>query len=110
MITDVSLGLLYLIVDRFRSWLMLLVAAQRRPKTSSCSSYATRSQYCAEPTQGLACGAGEPGQPAAGVGGRGLLHPRADAVTPAVFAAGGFFLAADKVLAKYEMLAAHWPM
>jgi hypothetical protein len=38
----------------------------------------------------------------------GLLHPRADAVTVAVFAAGGFFLAADKVQVKYEMLRAHW--
>jgi hypothetical protein len=38
----------------------------------------------------------------------GLLHPRADVVTAAVFAAGGFFLAADKVLVKYEMLRAHW--
>jgi transposase len=37
----------------------------------------------------------------------GLLHPRADAVTAAVFAQGGFFLAADKVQVKYEMLRAH---
>ena len=33
----------------------------------------------------------------------GLLHPRADAVTTAVFAEGGFFFAADKVQVKYEM-------
>ena len=37
----------------------------------------------------------------------GLLHPRADAVTAAVFAEGGFFFAADKVQVKYEMLRAH---
>jgi len=37
----------------------------------------------------------------------GLLHPRADAVSAAVFAQGGFFLAADKVQVKYEMLRAH---
>lgn len=37
----------------------------------------------------------------------GLLHPRADAVTAALFAEGGFFLAADKVQVKYEMLRAH---
>src|SRR3954447_2038473 len=37
----------------------------------------------------------------------GLLHPRADAVTAALFAHGGFFLAADKVQVKYEMLRAH---
>jgi hypothetical protein len=49
MITDVSLRLLYLIVDRFLSWLMLLGRATSSKK-SSCSSYATRSLYCAEPT------------------------------------------------------------
>jgi hypothetical protein len=37
----------------------------------------------------------------------GLLHPRAGAVTAALFAEGGFFLAADKVQVKYEMLGAH---
>jgi len=38
----------------------------------------------------------------------GLLHPNPDAVTAAVFVAGGpFFLAADKVQVKYEMLRAH---
>jgi transposase len=37
----------------------------------------------------------------------GLLHPRADAVTAALFAHGGFFLAEDKVQVKYEMLRAH---
>ena len=51
--------------------------------------------------------AGEPGQPAAGTGGGGLLHPRADAVSAELFAHGGFFLAADKVQVKYEMLRAH---
>jgi hypothetical protein len=50
--SDVSLRLLYLIFDRLLSWLTL-VAAQRRPKTSSSSSCATRSWYCAEPTRGL---------------------------------------------------------
>ena len=44
----------------------------------------------------------------------GLLHPRPDAVTATLFAHGGFFLAADKVQVKYEMLRAHlldgvWP-
>ena len=34
----------------------------------------------------------------------GSLHPRADAVTAALFAEGGFFFAADKVQVKYEML------
>jgi len=38
----------------------------------------------------------------------GLVHPRADAVTAPLFAAGGFFLAADKVQVKYEMLRAHF--
>ena len=38
----------------------------------------------------------------------GLMHPRAGAVTAAAFAAGGFFLAADKVQVKYEMLRAHF--
>ena len=37
----------------------------------------------------------------------GLLHPRTDAVTATLFAQGGFFLAADKVQVKYEMLRAH---
>lgn len=37
----------------------------------------------------------------------GLLHPRADAVTAALFTEGGFFLSADKVQVKYEMLRAH---
>jgi transposase len=37
----------------------------------------------------------------------GLIHPRADAVAAALFEAGGFFLAADKVQVKYEMLRAH---
>ena len=37
----------------------------------------------------------------------GLLHPRADAVTAELFTRGGFFLAADKVQVKYEMLRAH---
>ena len=37
----------------------------------------------------------------------GLLHPRPDAVTATLFAQGGFFLAADKVQVKYEMLRAH---
>jgi transposase len=38
----------------------------------------------------------------------GLVHPRAGAVTAPAFAAGGFFLAADKVQVKYEMLRAHF--
>jgi hypothetical protein len=37
----------------------------------------------------------------------GLMHPRAEAVTAALFSSGGFFLAADKVQVKYEMLRAH---
>jgi transposase len=38
----------------------------------------------------------------------GLVHPRPEAVTAAVFAAGDpFFLALDKVQVKYEMLRAH---
>ena len=37
----------------------------------------------------------------------GLRHPRPDAVTATLFAQGGFFLAADKVQVKYEMLRAH---
>jgi transposase len=38
----------------------------------------------------------------------GLLHPHPEAVTAAVFRDGGsFFLAADKVQVKYEMLRAH---
>ena len=38
----------------------------------------------------------------------GLVHPRADAVTAPLFSSGGFFLAADKVQVKYEMLRAHF--
>jgi hypothetical protein len=39
---------------------------------------------------------------------QGLLHPHPEAVTAAVFAGGGpFFLTADKVQVKYEMLRAH---
>jgi transposase len=38
----------------------------------------------------------------------GLLHPNPGAVTAALFGGdGGFFLAADKVQVKYEMLRAH---
>ncbi len=37
----------------------------------------------------------------------GLVHPRAGAVTAPLFASAGFFLAADKVQVKYEMLRAH---
>src|SRR5213080_436351 len=37
----------------------------------------------------------------------GLLHPRPEAVRAPLFAEGGFFLAADKVQVKYEMLRAH---
>ncbi len=37
----------------------------------------------------------------------GLVHPRADAVTAALFSSAGFFLPADKVQVKYEMLRAH---
>ena len=37
----------------------------------------------------------------------GLEHPAPEAVTASLFAAGGFFLAADKVQVKYEMLRAH---
>jgi transposase len=36
----------------------------------------------------------------------GLVHPRVDAVSAPLFG-GGFFLAADKVQVKYEMLRAH---
>ena len=38
----------------------------------------------------------------------GLVHLRAGAVTAPLFAGGGFFLAADKVQVKYEMLRAHF--
>ena len=38
----------------------------------------------------------------------GLVHPRAAEVSAELFAAGGFFLAADKVQVKYEMLRAHF--
>jgi transposase len=37
----------------------------------------------------------------------GLVHPRVDAVGAALFGDGGFFLAADKVQVKYEMLRSH---
>jgi transposase len=37
----------------------------------------------------------------------GLVHPRIDAVSAPLFGSGGFFLAADKVQVKYEMLRAH---
>jgi transposase len=37
----------------------------------------------------------------------GLLHPHVDAVRATLFVPGGFFLAADKVQVKYEMLRAH---
>lgn len=37
----------------------------------------------------------------------GLVHPRIDAVSAPLFGAGEFFLAADKVQVKYEMLRAH---
>ena len=37
----------------------------------------------------------------------GLVHPRAEGVTAPLFSSGGFFLAADKVQVKYEMLRAH---
>lgn len=40
--------------------------------------------------------------------GHGLVHPRPEAVSAALFAGGAsFFLAADKVQVKYEMLRAH---
>jgi transposase len=37
----------------------------------------------------------------------GLEHPALETVDAPLFAAGGFFLAADKVQVKYEMLRAH---
>lgn len=37
----------------------------------------------------------------------GLEHPSPEAVAAPLFSAGGFFLAADKVQVKYEMLRAH---
>jgi transposase len=37
----------------------------------------------------------------------GLVHPRVDAVVAPLFDDEGFFLAADKVQVKYEMLRAH---
>jgi transposase len=37
----------------------------------------------------------------------GLMHATPDAVGAPLFAAGGFFLAVDKVQVKYEMLRAH---
>src|SRR4051794_2705963 len=37
----------------------------------------------------------------------GLVHPRVDAVAAPLFDEGDFFLAADKVQVKYEMLRAH---
>jgi hypothetical protein len=51
MIADVSLRLLYLILDRILSWLVLL-GRTSSSKTSSCSSCATRSLYSAEPSRG----------------------------------------------------------
>ena len=41
------------------------------------------------------------------LGESGLLHPNPAAVHAPLFATGGFFLAADKVQVKYEMLRAH---
>ena len=42
------------------------------------------------------------------LGESGLLHPNPESVAAPLFAAGaGFFLAADKVQVKYEMLRAH---
>jgi transposase len=38
----------------------------------------------------------------------GLVHLRAEEVTARLFAGAGFFLAADKVQVKYEMLRAHF--
>jgi transposase len=38
----------------------------------------------------------------------GLVHLRAEAVTAPLFTESGFFLAADKVQVKYEMLRAHF--
>lgn len=38
----------------------------------------------------------------------GLVHLRPEAVAAPLFSAGGFFLAADKVQVKYEMLRAHF--
>ena len=49
MIIAVSLRLVYLIFDRLLHWLLLL-GRTSSSKTSSCSSYATRSPYSAEPT------------------------------------------------------------
>jgi len=37
----------------------------------------------------------------------GLVHPHAEVVSAPLFASSGFFLAADKVQVKYEMLRAH---
>ena len=37
----------------------------------------------------------------------GLVHPHVGAVAAPLFAGGGFFLAADKVQVKYEMLRSH---
>lgn len=43
-----------------------------------------------------------------GLESQGLVHPRAASVTAALFVAGDpFFLAADKLQVKYEMLRAH---
>jgi transposase len=40
---------------------------------------------------------------------KGLLHPRPEAVSAPLFCSGGpFFLAADKVQVKYEMLRSHY--
>ena len=49
MITDVSLRLLYLIVDRFLSWLMLLGRATSS-KEIELLVLRHESLYCAEPT------------------------------------------------------------
>ena len=52
-------------------------------------------------------GGGERGEPVAALEQAGLVHPRAEAVTAALFSSAGFFLPADKVQVKYEMLRAH---
>jgi hypothetical protein len=50
-IMGVSLRLLYLIFDRLLHWLLLLARTSSSKRTSSCSSYATKSRYSAEPTR-----------------------------------------------------------
>jgi len=50
MIVNVSFRLLYLVFDRLLGWLLLL-SRTPVPRTSSCSSYATKSPYSAEPTR-----------------------------------------------------------